>query len=161
MRNSTHGLYPSYSSHTLVSSASRYSRSPFGLVVQQFVVVCPSSLVSNWANEFDKWLGKAGQPKRVAIHKGGQEGLAKLKAFVTAMKNAKVCKKVPNGQVMILSYDLLRMNAKVLSDGITATQSFGLLVVDEGHRLKNTSGSLTLSALESLPTDARLCLTAT
>mmetsp|Transcript_19780 Transcript_19780/g.48594 ORF Transcript_19780/g.48594 Transcript_19780/m.48594 type:complete len:307 (+) Transcript_19780:217-1137(+) len=35
------------------------------------------------------------------------------------------------------------------------------LVVDEGHRLKNTNGSLTLTALESLPCQARLCITAT
>lgn len=25
----------------------------------RFIVLCPSSLVSNWSKEFDKWLGKA------------------------------------------------------------------------------------------------------
>ena len=37
----------------------------------------------------------------------------------------------------------------------------GLLVVDEGHRLKSATRSQTLTALESLSADARLCITAT
>lgn len=46
------------------------------------MVVCPSSLVSNWAKEFDKWVGKASQPKRIVIRKGGEEGLQLIKSFV-------------------------------------------------------------------------------
>jgi DNA repair and recombination RAD54-like protein len=49
---------------------------------QRFIVVCPSSLVENWANEFDKFVGKASQPKRVVVRKGGEEGLSRIKAFV-------------------------------------------------------------------------------
>ena len=45
-------------------------------------MVCPSSLVSNWAKEFDKWVGKASQPKRIVIRKGGEEGLQMIKSFV-------------------------------------------------------------------------------
>jgi len=134
---------------------------PYYTIIQQFVVVCPSSLVSNWANEFDKWLGRAGEPKRVVLHKGGESSVSKLKAFVGAMKQQQGLHKIKkNGQVLIISYDLFRMNVETLSAGVTA-QTFGLLAVDEGHRLKNASGSLTLTALESLPADARLCLTAT
>lgn len=58
------------------------------------------------------------------------------------------------GQVLILSYELFR---RVTTN---FTQQIGLLVVDEGHRLKNQEG-LTLAALESLPCDAKLCITAT
>lgn len=119
------------------------------------MVVCPSSLVNNWSKEFDKWIGKAGQPRRVVIYKGGQDGLAKVRAYITSLKSSRSNQ---NGQVLIISYELLRMNANLFSE---AGQSFGLLVVDEGHRLKNTSGTQTLTALESLLTDARLCLTAT
>lgn len=121
------------------------------------MVVCPSSLVSNWANEFDKWLGKASQPKRVVIHKGGAEGLQQIRAY-----NHKMKQQLQNqtGQVLIVSYDLFRRNATefVFPPGVTV----GLLVVDEAHRLKTTTGtSQTLAALESLPTDARLGITAT
>lgn len=59
--------------------------------------------------------------------------------------------------VLIISYDFFRMNSKILSQA----SNIGLLVVDEGHRLKNTSGSLTLTALNSLNCDARLLITGT
>lgn len=124
--------------------------------------MCPSSLVKNWGAEFDKWLGKAGQPKRVVIDKGGEQGLTQMRTYMSCMKQNinKSAKQLSgngrNGQVLILSYDLFRMNADLFQE-----QHFGLLVVDEGHRLKSTSGSLTLTALESLQCDARLCITAT
>lgn len=53
---------------------------------QSFIVVCPSSLVANWNKEFDKWLGKAGQPKRVAITKGGDEGQQEIRSFCGGTK---------------------------------------------------------------------------
>ena len=49
------------------------------------------------------------------------------------------------------------MNAKILEK----VQKVALLVVDEGHRLKNAKGSLTMTALISLPCEARMCITAT
>ena len=119
-------------------------------------MVCPSSLVSNWGKEFDKWIGKALQPKRVVIRRGGEEGQQQIRAYFGTMKQLSLHSKP--GQVLIISYDLFRMNSR-LFQGLPS--SAGLLVVDEGHRLKNKNGSLTLSALESLPSDARLCLTAT
>lgn len=51
-------------------------------ILQRVIVVCPSSLVSNWAKEFDKWIGKASQPKRLVVQKGGENGLKIMKAFV-------------------------------------------------------------------------------
>jgi DNA repair and recombination RAD54-like protein len=114
------------------------------------VVVCPSSLVANWAAEFDKWLGQASQPKRVVVKKGGPDGLSLIKAFCTV-------KPRQQSEVLIISYDLFRMTSASFEN----VKKVGLLVVDEGHRLKNTSGSLTLTALESLTCDARLCITAT
>jgi DNA repair and recombination RAD54-like protein len=119
------------------------------------IVVCPSSLVRNWEQEFDKWLGKAGQPKRMVIRTGGADGLQLIRAFA-GNQSQKRANRV--GQVLIVSYDLFRMHTSVLQQA--AEGSIGLLVVDEGHRLKNTSGSLTMTALESLPAESRLLISA-
>ena len=116
---------------------------------RRFIVVCPSSLVSNWAKEFDKWLGKASQPKRVIAKNGGEEGLRNLRSFVPP--------KPQQAEVLILSYELFRLHAKIISK---ATR-IGILVVDEGHRLKNTAGSQTLSALNSVDAEARILITGT
>jgi SNF2 family DNA or RNA helicase len=51
------------------------------------------------------------------------------------------------------------MNAAAFSN--ITTGSVSLLAVDEGHKLKSTAGSATLKALETLTSDARLCITAT
>ena len=118
------------------------------LCYQHFIVVCPSSLVSNWAKEFDKWAGKASQPKRVVIQKGDSDSVSRLKSVYSSTKSM-------GGQVLILSYELFR---RVTSNFKAA--KIGLLIVDEGHRLKNQDG-LTLAALESLSCDAKLCITAT
>jgi DNA repair and recombination protein RAD54 and RAD54-like protein len=123
--------------------------------MQHFVIVCPSSLVGNWSREFDKWIGSACQPKRVAITKGGEQGAQAIKAYGNALKQ----QKTQAGQVLIISYDLFRMNAALLQGN--NREGVSMLVVDEAHRLKNSSGSQTLSALQSFVADARLCITAT
>ena len=93
---------------------------------RRFIVVCPSSLVSNWQKEFDKWLGKASQPKRVVVKNGKEaDGLRNLKSFVPIKPN--------QSEVLILSYELFRMHVEV----INKAQKIGILVVDEGHRLES------------------------
>ena len=117
---------------------------------RRFVVVCPSSLVSNWSKEFDKWLGKASQPKRVVVRNGVEsEGLRTLKLFVPLKPN--------QSEVLILSYEIFRLHVNV----VDRAQKIGILVVDEGHRLKNTSGSQTLTALNSISVEARILITGT
>ena len=120
------------------------------------MVVCPSTLVVNWSNEFDKWLGPASQPKRVTIQEGGAEGLQQIRTFM--QKTNQQIKHQP-GQVLIISYEFFRRNVNIFD--CKGYVSVGLLVVDEGHRLKNAGDSRTFTALASLPTDGRLCITAT
>ena len=133
-------------SQTLIG---RSNPRPFILVLfQKYIVVCPSSLVSNWAKEFDKWLGSASHPKRLVVKRGGEEGLHQIRVF--GQDNSS------HHSVLILSYDIFRLNVEHFQ-GIASR----LLVVDEGHRLKNTAGSLTLTALESVHCESRLLLTAT
>eukprot|EP00977_Amphora_coffeiformis_P007695 scaffold1690_cov182-Amphora_coffeaeformis.AAC.52 len=119
------------------------------------VVVCPSSLVRNWESEFDKWLGKASRPNRVVIRTGGEEGLQKIRAFASNQSQTRAHRV---GQVLIVSYDLFRMHTQVVQQAVDG--AIGLLLVDEGHRLKNTSGSQTMTALESLQARSRLLISA-
>ena len=116
---------------------------------RRFIVVCPSSLVSNWAKEFDKWLGRASQPRRVVVRSGDEAGLSALRSFVPLKPSV--------AEVLILSYELFRLHVKI----VNRAGKVGLLVVDEGHRLKNTAGSQILTALESVRADARILITGT
>ena len=108
-----------------------------------------SNTHSTFRSRFDKWIGKASQPKRVIVRNGNEEGLRKLRAFVPL--------KPQSSEVLILSYELFRLHVKV----ICHAPKIGLLVVDEGHRLKNTSGSQTLSALNSIKAESRILITGT
>lgn len=143
------GLGKSLMSIAVVSAWHRNKRE------QSHVVVCPSSLVRNWEAEFDKWLGKASRPKRVVVRAGGEEGLQKIRTFA---RNQHQSRSHRVGQVLIVSYDLFRMHTRLIQQAMGG--SIGLLLVDEGHRLKNTTGSQTMTALESLQTNGRLLITA-
>ncbi|KAF8120081.1 SNF2 family domain-containing protein [Boletus edulis] len=106
--------------------------------IEKCIIACPSSLVKNWANELVKWLGKdtisAMAPKRTGkvgrwVEAGGRN--------VTQ-------------PVMIVSYETLRTLSVHL-----ANCSIGLLLCDEGHRLKN-SDSLTFQSLNALNVKRRV-----
>ena len=116
-------------------------------VIRKCVVVCPSTLVSNWLAEFAKWLGRerlramgvdAGQSK--------EEQTQNVSAFVAGTAN----------HVLVLSYELFRRHVERLRPLRDA-----LFVCDEGHRLKNSKGNATISALQSVASKRRLILTGT
>lgn len=114
----------------------------------RFVVVCPSSLVKNWAQEFDKWIGKASQPKRVII-KGGDEGVKQMKAFG-------VVKPKYQSEVLIISYDLFRIYQDCLKD----IKKVCLLVVDEGNVAEGLSSFLCDNITDSFFSDSFVLLRA-
>lgn len=118
--------------------------------ISKCIVVCPSSLVRNWANEIDKWLGK-GTLKYLAIDGRSTKGTtvgAALQRWAAAKGRAVVM------PVLIISYETLRRNVMNLDCEI------GLILADEGHRLKN-GDSLTFNALNSLNCQRRVILSGT
>ncbi|KAF8643841.1 hypothetical protein AX16_008858 [Volvariella volvacea WC 439] len=118
--------------------------------IEKCIIACPSSLVKNWANELAKWLGKDAINPLAVDGKGGKaELLEKVARWVTARgRNV-------SQPVMIVSYETLRTLTAYL-----ANCQIGLLLCDEGHRLKN-SESLTFQALNSLDVKRRVILTGT
>jgi DNA repair and recombination RAD54-like protein len=118
--------------------------------IQKCVIACPSSLVGNWANELTKWLGKdATTPFAVDGKASKTELTAQIKQWAIASGRGIV------RPCLIVSYETLRMYVDALKDA-----PIGLLLCDEGHRLKNKE-SLTWTALNSLNVTRRVILSGT
>ncbi|KAF7563717.1 hypothetical protein G7046_g368 [Stylonectria norvegica] len=118
--------------------------------IQKAIVVCPASLVKNWANELVKWLGaNAINPFAIDGKASKEELTRQLRQWAIASGRA------VTRPVIIVSYETLRLNVEELKH-----TKIGLLFCDEGHRLKN-GDSNTFSALNSLNVSRRVILTGT
>ena len=120
-------------------------------VSRKAVVVCPSSLVRNWAAELKKWTQGAGAtPMRaIVVEGGGAQAEQQVRDF-------SICA-AAHAALLVISYDLFRRHAAA----INGAERMHLLVCDEGHRLKSSSGSKTLSALSAFPSPRRVLLSGT
>ena len=136
----------------LIFTALKQSARPGGGPLLKKVVVCvPSSLVGNWRAEIKKWLGDE-RCRPIAITQLGKDAEAKIKDFTLGASTV--------SPVLLISYEMLRKYASLLTTP-AAGAAIGLLICDEGHRLKSTSGNQTTVALASLPTPRRVLLTGT
>uniref|UniRef100_A0A8D8WSV6 DNA repair and recombination protein RAD54-like n=1 Tax=Cacopsylla melanoneura TaxID=428564 RepID=A0A8D8WSV6_9HEMI len=113
---------------------------PYGLPsIRKVLIVTPSSLTSNWNDEFKKWLG-----------------LTRMCPYHVDKKNKAedyVYSRV--SPVMIISYDMLLRSY----DAIMSIE-FDLLICDEGHRLKNAKNKL-YEMMTSLNIRKRILLSGT
>jgi DNA repair and recombination RAD54-like protein len=117
-------------------------------LIDKVVVVCPSSLVKNWDNEINKWLPN--KVNTLAMDGGKKEDIDKnLAGFMDTYGRR------PANPILIISYETFRLHAKVLHKS-----EVGLLLCDEGHRLKNSENQ-TYSALMGLKTKKRVLLSGT
>ncbi|KAI9248563.1 P-loop containing nucleoside triphosphate hydrolase protein [Phascolomyces articulosus] len=116
--------------------------------IQKAIITCPSSLVRNWANEFTKWLGENRVRPLVVDNSNSKEKILTVKRWAAAQGQ------IVN-PVLIISYETLRSYTKYLKNS-----PIGLLLCDEGHRLKNGS-SLLFQELNSLPVQRRVILSGT
>ncbi|KAB8345831.1 hypothetical protein FH972_022886 [Carpinus fangiana] len=118
--------------------------------IQKAVIACPSSLVKNWANELVKWLGKGAiTPFAIDGKATKEELISQLRQWCIASGRAVV------RPVLIVSYETLRLNCEELNN-----TPIGLLLCDEGHRLKN-GDSQTFTALNALNVQKRVILSGT
>ncbi|KAF1737038.1 DNA repair protein rhp54 [Beauveria bassiana] len=118
--------------------------------IQKAIVVCPASLVKNWANELIKWLGANAITPFAIDGKASKEELTRqLRQWAIASGRS------VTRPVIIVSYETLRLNVEELKH-----TKIGLLFCDEGHRLKN-GDSNTFNALNNLNVSRRVILTGT
>ncbi|XP_075965753.1 DNA repair and recombination protein RAD54B [Anarhichas minor] len=108
-------------------------------VTKRVLVVTPGSLVHNWAAEFNKWLGR----ERISVFSVDQDH--RIEHFLVS----------PLHSVLVISYEMLLRCLEQVKK-----VEFGLVICDEGHRLKNSSIK-TSSALSSLSCNRRVILTGT
>lgn len=135
---------------TLMWTLLKQSTEPGKSTIQKCIIACPSSLVRNWANELVKWLGKdAVTPFAVDGKASKDELTTQLRQWSVASGRAVV------RPVLIVSYETLRLNVGELNN-----TPIGLLLCDEGHRLKNGE-SQTFEALNGLNVSRRVILSGT
>lgn len=141
---------------TLLWTHLRQSLLPNKQLIDKVIVVCPASLVRNWANELVKWLGEgATNPLALddktnmadSVRQVRQWCSTKGKQVVTPSKLSSLCYLILSepgespltksaGLVLIASYERLRNLVAEIGE-----TEVGLLLADEGHRLKNYSTS--------------------
>ena len=116
--------------------------------IDKAIVVCPSSLVKNWYNEINKWLPQRISP--LAVDSGTKDQIDKnLAGFMNTFGRR------PHNPVLIISYETFRLHCSVLH-----TSEVGLLLCDEGHRLKNRENQ-TYTALMGIKCKRRVLLSGT
>ncbi|XP_078157888.1 DNA repair/recombination protein [Carex rostrata] len=115
-------------------------------IVKRVLIVTPTSLVSNWESEINKWLGV-----RVLLLALCESTRADVLSGIDSF--LKPCSRF---QVLIISYETFRMH----SAKFERPDSCDLLICDEAHRLKNDQ-TLTNKALAALPCKRRILLSGT
>lgn len=117
-------------------------------LIDKAIVVAPSSLVKNWYNEINKWL--SGRVNALSIDSGSKSEIDKnLNCFMQTYSRR------PVNPILIISYETFRLHAQVLHQS-----EVGLVLCDEGHRLKNSENQ-TYQALMGLKAKCRVLLSGT
>ncbi|XP_027774184.1 switch 2 isoform X2 [Solanum pennellii] len=116
------------------SSVSKERQRTMGPVL----IVCPSSLINNWENEFSKWATFS-----VCIYHGPNRDLMIDKLEARGV------------EILITSFDTYRIHGRILSD-----IEWEIVIIDEAHRLKNEKSKLYEACL-AIKTPKRYGLTGT
>ncbi|RZC65349.1 hypothetical protein C5167_009043 [Papaver somniferum] len=84
------------------------------------LIICPTSIIQNWENEFSKWAKFS-----VSVYHGANRDL-----IIEKLESHGI-------DVVITSFDSFRIHGKILSE-----VDWHIVVVDEAHRLKNDKSKL-------------------
>jgi DNA repair and recombination RAD54-like protein len=115
-------------------------------MVKRAIIVCPTSLVANWANELKKWL--EGRVRALALCEASKADAIKgVSDFINPRHYY---------DVLIISYETFRIH----KEAFAGPNKCDLLICDEAHRLKNNV-TLTNQSLNTLETKRRILLSGT
>ncbi|KAI3915901.1 hypothetical protein MKW98_004342 [Papaver atlanticum] len=115
-------------------------------MAKKAIIVTPTSLVSNWESEINKWVGDRLQ--LIALCESTRDDVVSgIDSFIRPRSPY---------QVLIVSYETFRMH----SSKFDKSGSCDLLICDEAHRLKNDQ-TLTNRALAGLSCNRRILLSGT
>ena len=122
----------------------------------KFVVVAPTKLLKNWAQEFDKWIGPSAQPKRV-IAEPTKAGKGRVKDRMTPSEIIRQFTAIkPNlSEILLVSYPQFRLNAELMKNCPAR-----LLICDEGHTLKGSENQ-TVEAVAACPARSKVVVSGT
>lgn len=104
----------------------------------KFLIVCPTSLVYNWENEFNKFAPDLSYQVFAGNRQERQELLQKY-----------------DGNIYITSYGLLREDLDIYE-----TKDYRVFVIDEAQNIKNPKTGLT-KAVKSITSETKIALTGT
>jgi DNA repair and recombination protein RAD54 and RAD54-like protein len=124
-------------------------------MVKRTIVVCPCSLVNNWAQEFEKWVNSRvkTEPEKIRAC-----AIAATDKKSVTFSIAQFLHPSHPFDVMVISYETFRMYVKKFTK--KNDMCCDLLICDEAHRLKNPD-ALTTKALASLACRRRVLLSGT
>jgi SNF2 family DNA or RNA helicase len=126
------GLGKTLQALSLVYALMKQSQHP-QRVPKKTIIVTPSTLVKNWMKEIKAWLGLE-RLNALAISESKKSAtVSKLHDFVHGLVH----------HVLVISYEQLRQHIALL-----APLPLGLLICDEGHRIKNTQAKTTQALLQ-------------
>lgn len=103
------------------------------------LVVCPASLVYNWAAELERFC-----PSLEVVVVAG-----------TKRERSAVIAAAPDADVLVTSYDLMKRDVEAYGE-----QRFHAVILDEAHYIKNAN-TLAARAAKRLPAEVRFALTGT
>lgn len=120
--------------------------------ITNVVIICPSSLVKNWYHEINKWLTLRLNALSIDSGQSSVDVDEKLQQFSRQQTNGTRRSVNP---VLIVSYETFRGHAHILDQ-----LEVGLMICDEGHRLKNME-SQTYVCLKKVNCKRRIIISGT
>lgn len=127
---------------TLMKQSCYYT--PQSCTIERAMIVCPLTLVKNWKREFRKWIG-TNSLNVLCIDEG--RGREDVERFVRSRSY----------HVLVIGYEKLRTCIDLVK---TAQPPVGLIVCDEGHRLKSR-GAKTTKMFDELSAERKIILSGT